>query len=79
MGCQMMYSGWKAVENAAGGRSRNTLLKWQKERGFPIKVISGKPTTTDQAINDWFDKQASEQESAYSGLSSEEISKRLVP
>jgi len=51
-----MITGWKSI-TANTGFSRNTLLRLVKEKHFPIRFIASKPTTTVQAIEQWFSYQ----------------------
>ncbi len=50
-----MITGWKSIIEHTGF-SRNTIVKLMKEEGFPLQYIATKPTTTDQAIQKWFEK-----------------------
>lgn len=48
-----MITGWKSITEHTGF-SRNTIVRLMKEEGFPLQYIATKPTTTDQAIQEWF-------------------------
>jgi len=48
-----MITGWKSIAKHTGF-SRNTIIRLTKEEGFPVQYIAKKPTTTAQAIQDWF-------------------------
>jgi len=50
-----MITGWKSIAEHTGF-SRNTIVRLMKEEGFPLQYIATKPTTTDQAIQEWFKK-----------------------
>lgn len=50
-----MITGWKNITEHTGF-SRNTIVRLMKEDGFPLQYIATKPTTTDQAIQEWFKK-----------------------
>jgi predicted DNA-binding transcriptional regulator AlpA len=50
-----MITGWKSITQYTGF-SRNTIVKLMREEGFPLQYIATKPTTTDQAIQEWFKK-----------------------
>ena len=72
-----MLTGWKQLSEYTG-RSRGTLLKLVKEQQFPIQKLFGKPTTTRRAIERWFEDRLKVTESAYAGLSQNQISNRLL-
>jgi predicted DNA-binding transcriptional regulator AlpA len=57
-----MITGWKSI-TANTGFSRNTLMKLIKEKRFPIRFIASKPTTTVQAIEQWFSSQIEDRKS----------------
>jgi predicted DNA-binding transcriptional regulator AlpA len=48
-----MLTGWKDITKYTGF-SRNTLKKLIKNEKFPLQYIASKPTTTNQAIQEWF-------------------------
>ena len=48
-----MLTGWKDITQYTGF-SRNTIVKLVKEESFPLQYIAKKPTTTEQAISEWF-------------------------
>jgi predicted DNA-binding transcriptional regulator AlpA len=50
-----MITGWKEIIDHTG-YSRSTLIQLMKKESFPIQIIARKPTTTDQAIQEWFKK-----------------------
>jgi predicted DNA-binding transcriptional regulator AlpA len=50
-----MITGWKEITRHTGF-SRNTIKRLMKEEKFPLQYIASKPTTTEQAIQDWFKK-----------------------
>jgi len=50
-----MITGWKSITESTGF-SRRTVIRLMKEEGFPLQYIATKPTTTDQAIQEWFKK-----------------------
>jgi len=58
-----MLTGWKSITTNTGF-SRNTILKLIKEKHFPIRFIASKPTTTVQAIEQWFASQLKDKECA---------------
>ena len=72
-----MICGWKSISEYTG-RSRGTLLKMVKEQGFPIQKLFGKPTTTRQAVEKWFEDRLKVTESAYEGLSPKQINDRML-
>jgi len=57
-----MITGWKSIIEHTGF-SRNTIVKLMKEEGFPLQYIATKPTTTEQAIQKWFDKRIKQSKS----------------
>ena len=69
-----MLNGWKEITGYAG-RSRGTLLKMVEEDLFPIRILRGKPTITEDSINEWFKNPPIP--SAYSGMDSSEITERM--
>ena len=48
-----MITGWKSITEHTGF-SRNTIVRLWKEEDFPLQYIVTKPTTTAQAIQEWF-------------------------
>ncbi len=50
-----MITGWKNIIQHTGF-SRKTIIHLMKQEGFPLQYIAQKPTTTDQAIQKWFEK-----------------------
>lgn len=50
-----MITGWKSITEHTGF-SRNTIVRLWKEEDFPLQYIATKPTTTAQAIQEWFKK-----------------------
>jgi hypothetical protein len=73
----MMLSGWTDICEHTH-RSRNTLKKMIQDEGFPIKILFNKPTTTEHAIEKWFEKRLKIKESVYLGLSQSQIRARLL-
>lgn len=58
-----MITGWKDIINYTG-YSRSTLVRLMKAESFPIQIIARKPTTTDQAIQKWFDERVEQSKAA---------------
>ena len=50
-----MITGWKRITEYTGF-SRNTIVRLYKEEAFPLRYIATKPTTTAQAVQEWFKK-----------------------
>lgn len=50
----MMITGWKNITEHTGF-SRKTLIRLMREAAFPVQYIATKPTTTEQAIEKWFE------------------------
>lgn len=50
-----MITGWKNIIEHTGF-SRRTIIRLTREEGFPLQYIATKPTTTDQAMQKWFEK-----------------------
>lgn len=59
-----MITGWKSISEHTGF-SRNTIIRLMDEEDFPLQFIATKPTTTDQAIQEWFKKRLKEKKSAH--------------
>jgi predicted DNA-binding transcriptional regulator AlpA len=55
-----MITGWKSITKSTGF-SRNTIVRLVKEEGFPVQYIATKPTTTNRAIQEWFEKRIKQQ------------------
>ena len=72
-----MITGWKSI-SAETGYSRNTLKKLVDEESFPIQWIASKPTTTANAIEQWFLNRLNNVASSYAGMSSAEITQRMA-
>jgi hypothetical protein len=48
-----MITGWKNIIKYTGF-GINTLKTLVKKENFPLQWIASKPTTTEQAIHEWF-------------------------
>jgi len=72
-----MLSGWTDICEHTH-RSRNTLKKMVQDEGFPIKILFNKPTTTEHAIEKWFEDQLETKPSVYLDLTQSHIRARLL-
>jgi hypothetical protein len=48
-----MLTGWKEIIKYTG-LSKYTLRRLVRKEGFPVKFFTIRPTTTEEAINQWF-------------------------
>ena len=49
-----------------------------QDEGFPIKILFNKPTTTEHAIEKWFEDQLETKPSVYLDLTQSQIRARLL-
>jgi hypothetical protein len=52
----MFLTTWKSIRKICDNTDIRTLKKWIKEYGAPIKIIGGKPITTEKAMEKWWEE-----------------------
>lgn len=56
MSNKIILHGWKAIANACGVKTQKTIKKYAKIYKMPILYLNGRPTITQKAIEEWWEK-----------------------